>query len=232
MIRAAGRSSLGGGFPWRPSCLLCGFVQLLGVPLGCGPSIQPIHEGGVRFEHCYRLDLDPKIAPAHRHACWQQWLEVYSFGQSRDRLEYSRRRLLDLAAGDPNPPQLNLNQAEAREARQFYMATPAPTSVHAPPPPVAAPPETGPLAPGDTCVASCRTARAECLTRCEKPAVDPAVAPSTSPGQKAPAAPAPAANTKSRPPPGAPPPEGSEESAESECDCEADYKICGVRCFE
>jgi hypothetical protein len=97
-------------------------AQLAGLPLGCGPSIQPIHEGGVRFEHCYRLDLDARIAPAHRHACWKQWLEVYSYGQSRDRLEYSQRRLRDLEAGDPHPPQLNLDQQEAREARQFYMA--------------------------------------------------------------------------------------------------------------
>src|SRR5690606_8301928 len=101
---------------------------------GCGPSIQPIHEGGVRFEHCYRLDLDPKIAPGHRHACWKQWLEVYSYGQSRDRIEYSQRRLRDLEAGDTNPTRLNLDQQQARETRQFYMATPAPTSVHAPPP--------------------------------------------------------------------------------------------------
>ena len=229
-----------------------GFAQLVGLPLACGPSIQPIHEGGVHFEHCYRLDLDPKIAPGHRHACWKQWLEVYSFGQSRDRLEYSQRRVRDLEAGDSNPPQLNLDEQEVRQTREFYMATPAPTSVHAPPPPVA-PAETEPLAPGDTCVSSCRTARAACLTRCEEPAVDPATAappssgPSPSPGAKPPTAPTPAPgakpapNAKPAPAPGAPPTaataataptEAAEESAVSECDCEGDYKICGARCFE
>jgi len=225
--------------------VLCGLLplaglQLVGLPLGCGPSIQPIHEGGVRFEHCYRLDLDPKIAPPHRHACWKQWLEVYSYGQSRDRIEYSRRRVHDLEAGDPNPPQLNLDQAEAREARQFYMATPAPTSVHAPPPPVATPEPSEPLAPGDACVASCRTARAQCFTRCGQPADNettpsPATAPAPSAQPPAPApqpSAKPAASSNATP---AKPNESSEagkESAVSECDCEGDYKTCGARCFE
>lgn len=236
MAEAPGTNSPGGGPSWWRACVLCGLAQLVGLPLGCGPSIQPIHEGGVRFEHCYRLDLDPRIAPAHRHACWKQWLEVYSYGQSRDRLEYSQRRLRDLEAGDAHPPQLNLDQQEeGREARQFYMATPAPTSVHAPPPPVAPPSETEPLAPGDTCVAGCRTARAACLTRCEKPAVDPATALSAT---SAPTTPVPGAKPVPVPPSGAPPIEAgkvgkaAEESAVSECDCEGDYKICGARCFE
>lgn len=229
---------------WWRACVLCGFVELVGLPLACGPSIQPIHEGGVRFEHCYRLDLDPKIAPGHRHACWKQWLEVYSYGQSRDRIEYSQRRLRDLETGDANPPRLNLDQQQARETRQFYMATPAPTSVHAPPPPVATPAEAGPLAPGDPCVASCRTARAACLTRCETP-IDPASAtPPATADAKPPAPGTPTPVTKPAPPSSAPATRSSaspaspaagkptEESAVSECDCEEAYKICGARCFE
>src|SRR6187551_2767382 len=131
--KSPGRRSRGS----RVFALALGSVFVL--LLGCGPSIQPIHEGSVRFEHCYRLDLDPRIAPAHRHACWRQWLEVYSYGQSRDRVEHSRRRIGDLEAGDPNPPQLNLAAEEARTDRQFYMATPAPTDVYAPPPAMATP---------------------------------------------------------------------------------------------
>ncbi|HEY6725627.1 MAG TPA: hypothetical protein VI197_16440 [Polyangiaceae bacterium] len=219
-------------------------APLTGLPLGCGPSIQPIHEGGVRFEHCYRLDLDAKIAPAHRHACWKQWLEVYSYGQSRDRLEYSQRRLRDLESGDPHPPQLNLDHLEAREARQFYMATPAPTSVHAPPPPVATA-STEPLAPGDACVIGCRTARAACLTRCEKPVIDPATAPPPSAEAKTGNPPSTRTPGAKPAPPSAVPPtaatgvaaageaaEGAKESTVGECDCEADYKMCGARCFE
>lgn len=29
----------------------------------CGPSVQSIYEGNVRFEHCYRLDLDTSDIP-------------------------------------------------------------------------------------------------------------------------------------------------------------------------
>ena len=230
---------------WWTKRTLCGLLplaglQLVGLPLGCGPSIQPIHEGGVRFEHCYRLDLDPRIAPAHRHACWKQWLEVYSYGQSRDRIEYSRRRVRDLEAGDPNPPQLNLEQAEAREARQFYMATPAPTSVHAPPPPVAPPEPTEPLAPGDACVASCRSARAQCFTRCGQSADSaPSAASPTQPAPTQAAPPAPSGKPPATPDASPAKPsspgdatQGGKESAVSECDCEGDYKMCGARCFE
>ena len=248
MAEVPGGESPGGGSRWWRSRALCGLLplaslQLVGLPLGCGPSIQPIHEGGVRFEHCYRLDLDPKIAPPHRHACWKQWLEVYSYGQSRDRIEYSRRRVHDLEAGDPNPPQLNLDQVEAREARQFYMATPAPTSVHAPPPPVATPEPAEPMAPGDACVASCRTARTQCRTRCGPPADDATISPpSTSPAQapvpNPPPSAKPAATPEATPAKGTKraettePAEAGKESTVSECDCEGDYKICGARCFE
>jgi len=249
MAEDPGRDSLGECPRGSRTAVLCtlalvGLLGLLSLPLGCGPSIQPIPEGGVRFEHCYRLDLDPRIAPAHRHACWKQWLEVYSYGQSRDRLEYSQRRVRDLEAGDTHPPQLNLDQQEAREARQFYMATPAPatpapTNVHAPPPAVAPTTATEPLAPGDTCVADCRTARAACLSRCEEPPVDPATAPPPKADAKPAAAPTPAPGEKpatvpgAKPaPPAAPTTEGAEESAGSECDCEEDYKTCGARCFD
>jgi len=146
----------------------------------------------------------------------------------------------DLEAGDPNPPQLNLAQAEAREARQFYMATPAPTSVHAPPPPVA-PPAPEPLAPGDACVASCRTARAQCFTRCGQPddGTPPATPSASAPQTAVPPTPEPSAkpaatpdNSRAKPAAGDEAAEGGKESAVGECDCERDYKMCGVRCFE
>jgi hypothetical protein len=199
----------------------------------CGPSIQSIHEGSVRFEHCYRLDLDPKIAPSHRHACWEQWLEVYSFGQSRDRLEHARKRVLDLAAGDPNPPSLNLESEEQREARQFYISTPDPVNVHAPPPPVAAAPTSNtPVAPSDACVVTCRNTRTACLARCGESTPAP-----PAPDSPAPVPPPSASGGKKEPP--KPPEQGAapnnptaEESTDSACACEQDYKSCGARCFE
>lgn len=179
----------------------------------------------MRFEHCYRLDLDPKIAPPHRHACWKQWLNVYSYGQPKDRFEYARRRLGELEAGDPSPPRLNLETKETRTARQFYMSTPTPVNVHAPPPSVApvaeelsAPPE------GDPCVSECRKAREACLERCgsesgaQEGQGDTREEPTAAPKNAA------------RPSTAAKPEDA--KSAASECACEQDYKMCGARCFE
>src|SRR5450432_559778 len=103
----------------------------------CGPSVQSIYEGNVRFEHCYRLDLEVDTAPTHRQACWTEWLSMYTYGQPRDRIEYARRRVHAFASGDVDRPTLDIGDAKKTEARQFYLVVPAPTSVHAPPPPIA-----------------------------------------------------------------------------------------------
>ena len=73
----------------------------------CGPSVQSIYEGNVRFEHCYRLDIDPHIAPTHREACWREWKQTYTYGQTRDRVEYAERRIRALAWGDDRRPVLD-----------------------------------------------------------------------------------------------------------------------------
>jgi len=91
----------------------------------------------VRFEHCYRLDLEVDTAPTHRRACWSEWLNTYTYGQPRDRIEYARRRLHSFANGDLARPTLDIGEDKQAEARQFYLVVPAPTSVHAPPPPIA-----------------------------------------------------------------------------------------------
>ena len=153
--------------------------------LGCGPSVQSIYEGSVRFEHCYRLDLELDVATTHREACWKNWLERYTYGQSRDRLEYARRRVRAFAAGDTDRPQLKIGGGDEQETRQFYLVVPAPTSVHASPPPIAtrvnlpgeAPtsdsPSSTPSAksaakptPGEDCAAACRGAYSSCSDAC------------------------------------------------------------------
>lgn len=149
---------------------------------GCGPSVQSIYEGNVRFEHCYRLDLEPDVAMGHRQACWTAWLERYTYGQSRDRLEYARRRVRAFATGDIDRPVLRIGGEQSEhESRQFYLVVPAPTSVHAPPPPIAtrvnvagdAPSSDRPLAksagkaaPGEDCAAACRGAFSSCSEAC------------------------------------------------------------------
>ncbi|NLE88023.1 MAG: hypothetical protein GX607_16675 [Myxococcales bacterium] len=157
-----------------PSSVRLALGALLGcsIPLavGCGPSMQVLHEGTVRFEHCYRLDLDPKIAPSHRKACWQAWSERHSYGQPRDRLEYARRRVQEIESNGP-APRLELGAAAERSA----LAEPGgPINVHAPPPRVARPPQGIPVSntqalegvPGDGCSATCRQRRTTCLASC------------------------------------------------------------------
>jgi len=105
--------------------------------LACGPSLNTVHEGAVRFEHCYGVDLHPQATPGQRKACWELWVSSYTVGQPRDRIEYAQRRLHALAGDDSECPTLALDRDRQAEARQFYLVVPGPTSVHASPPPLA-----------------------------------------------------------------------------------------------
>ncbi|MEP7051282.1 MAG: hypothetical protein ABJB12_13060 [Pseudomonadota bacterium] len=161
---------------WRSVSAL--FVLTVAA-FACGPSVQSIYEGNVRFEHCYRLDLEVDTAPTHREACWKEWLGMYTYGQPRDRIEYARRRVRAFASGDVDCPKLDIGDLKRAEARQFYLVVPSPTSVHASPPPVAtrwegdagtAPPAavtTGQLAPEDQCSAACHETYAACSAPCD-----------------------------------------------------------------
>ena len=165
---------------------------LLGPALtaSCGPSVQSIYEGDVRFEHCYRLDLELDVATTHRQACWTTWLDRYTYGQSRDRLEYARRRVRAFATGDTDRPALRVGENQQTDSRQFYLVVPAPTSVHAPPPPIAtrmnavpdAPPSNSAElaktsekpAPGEDCAGACRSSFSSCNQACDPAAKSPA----------------------------------------------------------
>lgn len=65
---------------------------------GCGTSIQAVYDGNVRFEHCMTLDAQPEVKPTIRRACWQEWLDFYTYGQTRDRVVHARRRMRRLGA--------------------------------------------------------------------------------------------------------------------------------------
>lgn len=160
-------------------CVLLAVTATLGGVFGCGPSVQSIYEGNVRFEHCYRLDLEQDVAITHRKACWTTWLDRYTYGQSRDKLEYARRRVRAFPSGDTDRPQLKLGESPGSDMRQFYLVVPAPTSVHAPPPPIATrmnisePPPASSSdslakpAPGEDCSAACLAAFTSCNKACD-----------------------------------------------------------------
>jgi hypothetical protein len=104
----------------------------------CGPSMQSIHEGNVRFEHCYRLDLDPQIAPSHRQACWREWSERYTYGQSGDRIGYAQHRAREIASGKVGLAlRLDAGVPAATDGATTPAVAAAPMSPHAPPPAVA-----------------------------------------------------------------------------------------------
>jgi hypothetical protein len=137
-----------------------------------------VHEGSVRFEHCYRLDLESAASEQQRSACWSLWLDSYTYGQSRDRIEYARKRLASLADHDAERPELRVAGEQRPEQRQFYLVVPAPSSVHATPPPVATAyqptpaaeagdagdkaPENAKSPPAESCATSCRSAWESC----------------------------------------------------------------------
>jgi hypothetical protein len=130
------------------------------VAQGCGPSFEAIQEGDLRFAHCDRLDLDPNISPSHRLHCWREWRRVYTYGQTRDRVEYAQRRIAEVVSGDPDPP--------------FELPT-APSPVDSPPAATVPNMDSDPaltessakddLAP--TCRSRCEAGRAACAPGCE-----------------------------------------------------------------
>jgi hypothetical protein len=148
--------------------------------VGCGASIHAVYEGDVRFEHCMALDSRSDVKPTLRGACWGEWLRYYTFGQTRDRVEYARARARQLGGssdfdeGEWSPP-----------ARAAAAAVPEPTSALAPPPMLlavdAGPPADAapapvdaaavdPAPPGVACADECDEGWRGCVKECQAPA--------------------------------------------------------------
>jgi hypothetical protein len=206
----------------RARFLVPAAALLLGpvLTLSCGPSVQSIYEGDVRFEHCYRLDLELDVATTHRQACWTTWLDRYTYGQSRDRLEYARRRVRAFGSGDVDRPTLRVGTNEAQDTRQFYLVVPQPTSVHAPPPPIATRVNATPDAPA---AGSAEPSKTPAISNSAQAAIVPSDKPA--PGEDC-----------------AGPCKSAFNSCNQACDaaaksaacnsCDPDYKRCMARCFE
>jgi hypothetical protein len=210
--------------PWLPFAAL---AATLGSALSCGPSVQSIYEGNVRFEHCYRLDLERDVAITHRQACWTTWLDRYTYGQSRDKLEYARKRVRAFGSGDLDRPELRIGESQQRQqdARQFYLVVPAPTSVHAPPPPIATRMNAVEPAPSSS-AANNPTGVVAASNSTEAPSkAAPAIPAKTAPGEGCAAECQEAFNSCNR----ACDPTAKNVACKS---CDPDYKKCMQRCFE
>ena len=96
--------------------------------LACGASLNAVYEGDVRFEHCMALDERPDANPAARTSCWKDWVKYYTFGQTRDRVDYARRRQRQLSGASETDATTGAQAALAQRV------VPEPTTVLAPPP--------------------------------------------------------------------------------------------------
>jgi hypothetical protein len=136
----------------------------------CGPSFEAIQEGDLRFAHCDRLDLDANISPSHRLHCWREWRRVYTYGQTRDRVEYAQRRIAEVVSGDVSPA-FELPPGERRRGPNDARQTPRlnPTEVAAPlEAPSEAPSEPPAVVDVDPeCRSSCEADQAGCAPGCE-----------------------------------------------------------------
>jgi hypothetical protein len=146
------------------------WLWLLLTPVACGPSIQSLWEGEVRFEHCYRLDHDEQITGSHRLACWSNWLSLYSYGQSRDRVDHAQARLQTLQGGDgrtqgleaeaPSPPELTGARATRSTPEDPTRSPPAIVRATSTSTATAAGP------PGSSCIDACRKDWLRCSNGC------------------------------------------------------------------
>jgi hypothetical protein len=107
----------------------------LGVAgLACGPSYQALYEGDVRFEHCYAIEESSSISMNAKRDCWRGWVLHYTYGQTRDRVEYASARYRALTRAHQAPTDEAMMEAAPGEVRISNIAAPAPTSAFAPPP--------------------------------------------------------------------------------------------------
>jgi hypothetical protein len=144
----------------RVGALLAGSVLLS----SCGPSFEVLAEGDLRFVHCDRLDLDPKIAPSHRLHCWREWRRTYTYGQTRDRVDYAQRRIAEVVSGDTESP-FQLPEGEGVTARHRVRPGVKLDAVAAAP--AARASVGGTLTPALTSVPELSPAELACHQRCE-----------------------------------------------------------------
>ncbi len=150
----------------------------------CSLTYQSVYEGDVRFEHCYRLDEERQVSIGDKLRCWHDWCEKYTYGQTRDRIEYALTRERTLgqarASGERNAPPGVFTPVAAN-------ASPQPTNAFAPPPPtmtqdagaadadrraavaaLAQPASTPlPAAPGASCGVTCGKTWGQCGQECK-----------------------------------------------------------------
>ena len=162
-------------------------LTLLTASSACGASIQAVYEGDVRFEHCMALDSRQDAKPTLRNACWEEWVKFYTFGQTRDRVDYAKLRQQQLGASS------DFDEGQWAQNNRAKSAVPEPTSALAPPPmtlvsdggapilPSSADADAGtnpesdastPEPPGAVCGSECDESWTLCRKECSSPACE------------------------------------------------------------
>lgn len=117
--------------------VLAGLVLGVLGAIGCGPSFQAVYEGNRRFEHCYALEENPGVGMPDKSSCWRDWSEHYTFGQTRDRVQYAISRYVALSrAGSAPTDEAMMMAAPGETPRTTIITAPQPTNAFAPPPKV------------------------------------------------------------------------------------------------
>jgi hypothetical protein len=105
--------------------------------LACGPSFQVIYEGNARFEHCYALEEYPQRTLTEKVACWRDWSERYTYGQTQDRVHYATARYVALSQSTLIPTdEAMMMAAPGMTTRDTSILAPTPSSALVPPPKV------------------------------------------------------------------------------------------------
>lgn len=152
----------------------------------CGPSFQIIYEGDVRFEHCYAVDESSTTPMKEKAECWRDWMKNYTYGQTRDRIEYAAARQYALTVAPMSPTdEAMMEAAPGGGVRKNVISAPMPSSAYAPPPATmveaadagAAPKASAAAtvqvrAPGADCVDACAKDWVSCKDGCTGKACD------------------------------------------------------------
>jgi hypothetical protein len=177
-----------------PLARVASLAVLAAVGASCGPSFQVVYEGDSRFEHCYALDENPNVLMQQKSDCWADWIKHYTYGQTRDRVEFAAIRYRAIMRAGTLPTDEAIMGAAPGEGTGSSLAAPAPTNAFASPPkmvteeaatvqpapvPVPSPPPTvsaapvppqdpGPALqpPGGACIDDCAEKWHACWAKC------------------------------------------------------------------
>ncbi len=102
----------------------------------CGPSFQVVYEGDARFEHCYALDETATVSMQEKTECWTQWSRSYTYGQTRNKIDYAATRAKALRDVPASPTDEAVMSAApgGGAVRPLGQDEPVPTSAFTPPP--------------------------------------------------------------------------------------------------